>query len=67
MERTFIRVANRIVNVQAIHEVEIDENGDIVIRIANSDKPVRIGGARAKEFLGVLERFTVSQRSTRGE
>ena len=66
MERTFIRVANRIVNVQAIHEVEIDENGDIVIRIANSDKPVRIGGVRAQEFLGVLERFTVSKRSAAG-
>ena len=63
MERTFIRVANRIVNVQAIHEVEIDENGDIVIRVANSEKPVRIGGVRAQEFLGVLERFTVSERS----
>ena len=63
MERTFIRVANRIVNVQAIHEVEIDENGDIVIRVANSGKPVRIGGVRAQEFLGVLERFTVSERS----
>ncbi len=63
MERTFIRVANRIVNVQAIHEVEIDENGDIVIRVANSDTPVRIGGVRAQEFLGVLERFTVSERS----
>ncbi len=63
MERTFIRVANRIVNVQAIHEVEIDENGDIVIRVANSERPVRIGGVRAQEFLGVLERFTVSERS----
>ena len=66
MERMFIRVANRILNVQAIHEVEIDENGDIVIRVANSDKPVRIGGGRAKEFLGVLERFTVSRRSAAG-
>ncbi len=66
MERMFIRVANRILNVQAIHEVEIDENGDIVIRVANSDTPVRIGGVRAKEFLGVLERFTVSQRSAEG-
>ena len=66
MEKMFIRVANRIVNVQAIHEVEIDENGDIVIRVANSDKPVRIGGVRAQEFLGVLERFTVSQRSAEG-
>ncbi len=63
MEKLFIRIANRIVNVQAIHEVEINENGDVVIRVADSEKPVRIGGLRAREFLGVLERFTVSERS----
>ena len=66
MEKMFIRIANRIVNVQAIHEVEINENGDVVIRVADSDKPVRIGGVKAREFLEVLERFTIPERSAAG-
>ena len=66
MEKVFIRITNRIINVHAIHEVEINENGDVVIRVAESDKPVRIGGVKAREFLEVLERFTVPQRSAAG-
>ncbi len=64
MEKMFIKLRNRFVNLQAVSYVETTEDGGMALELMNRDHPVRLSAAEAAEFQQVLERCSFQIRSS---
>jgi hypothetical protein len=62
MDKLFIKIGTRIVNVKAIAFVEITDDGGAEVAVLQRDQPIRLDRARAIPFLDVLTRFMIPIR-----
>jgi hypothetical protein len=62
MEKLFIKIGTRIVNVKAIAYIEINDDGGAEVAVLQRDQPIRLDRARAVPFLDVLTRFMIPVR-----
>ena len=67
MERTFIKVRDQIVNLNAICFIESAEDGSLAVTVQNRDKPFRLHGADSAAFMEVMKRFSVEVRADADE
>ena len=64
MDKTFVKLGTCFVNLQSVSYVERTEDGGISITVLNRDHPVRLSGAEAADFEGMLARFLLEPRSS---
>jgi hypothetical protein len=62
MEKLFIKIGSRIVNVRAIAFVEVTDDGGAEVTVLQREQPIRLDRARATPFLDVLSRFLIPVR-----
>jgi hypothetical protein len=62
MDKLFIKIGTRIVNVKAIAYIEINDDGGAEVAVLQRDQPIRLDRARAVPFLDVLTRFMIPVR-----
>ncbi len=62
MDKLFIKIGTRIVNVKAIAYVETTDDGGAEVVVLQRDQPIRLDRARAVPFLDVLTRFMIPVR-----
>jgi hypothetical protein len=62
MEKLFIKMGSRIVNLRAIAFVEVTDDGGAEVTVLQREQPIRLDRARATAFLDVLSRFLIPVR-----
>jgi hypothetical protein len=62
MEKLFIKMGSRIVNLRAIAFVEVTDDGGAEVTVLQREQPIRLDRARATAFLYVLSRFLIPVR-----
>jgi len=63
MEKLFIKIGSRIVNIRAIAYVEQTDDGGAEVVVLQREQPIRLDRPRAVAFLDVLNRFQIPIRS----
>lgn len=61
-----LRIGNILHDPTQLNQVEIRDNGEIVVRMHNSTIPIVLKGEEAKDFLSQLESATIQRDKVTG-
>jgi len=62
MPRPFLKFQNRIINLEAISDVELTEGGAVVVRMMAPEAVFRLEPPEAKSLLSLLAQLWVDAR-----
>jgi hypothetical protein len=62
MQRPFLKFHDRIINMEAISDVEIGPDGAISVRMVAPDAVFRLQGEEAKTLLSLLSQLWIDSR-----